>query len=597
MTSDQKDKMCDGMELQTKVNQFHQQQQSRTTLKRMATSEGHRFGSNDEDEQTYGQWEQPHSIKQRRGNEVNDRDDRHLTTVPRTFINSNHNNNQHRQVKPVHNHNNDNNNIDNNNHMKISKHALDYASEYHYTPFKIICEPKLKDTKQGSKLINELIKSIKTKFLYENPMFTKPLLFDLWWIDPAGDLQIIIKTTELYVFLCKQERYPKELIDIKLTPHPPSHLPPQHTAILKWINHTITKEDIKEELSSKYESIFSIEEMAGTINNRTRHVKVELLNKKEYNQLLNSGKISIFGHLYDVDEYLPAPKVLICSRCNQPGHTKKTCQNSNFDMCRRCGGDRSNVHEHKECPIKCHHCGEEHISTDYKCKIIDDYRRQLIFELKRHPERLPPDVQLFIPSGYRNQNDRSRTIYNKEAIESQQYIQQSQFNYRTDYNVWSRMKPNTTNSSTTDQELLNTIKVLSDELKDVKQRHLMEQQRIEQKFKSNMSIMNQAMMLIQQTQQTQQSMIFAMNDAINKTILSTCTKVTENLYSVVDKLKFHTNNTEFDDVLHHVSNQLLYVNEAHKEYRQHQEELKGISIKQNEALNMALDIFFKNHDV
>ncbi len=63
--------------------------------------------------------------------------------------------------------------------MKISKHALDYAIEYHYTPFKIICEPKLKNTKQSSKLINELIKSITTKFLYENPIFNKPLLFDL----------------------------------------------------------------------------------------------------------------------------------------------------------------------------------------------------------------------------------------------------------------------------------------------------------------------------------------------------------------------------------------------------------------------------------
>ncbi len=58
----------------------------------MATSEGQRFGSNDEDEQTYGQWQNPRSNKQRRGNDNNDRQ---LTTVPRTFINSNHNNNQH----------------------------------------------------------------------------------------------------------------------------------------------------------------------------------------------------------------------------------------------------------------------------------------------------------------------------------------------------------------------------------------------------------------------------------------------------------------------------------------------------------------------
>jgi hypothetical protein len=40
MTSDQTDKMCDGENLQIQINQFHQQQQSRTTLKSMATSEG-----------------------------------------------------------------------------------------------------------------------------------------------------------------------------------------------------------------------------------------------------------------------------------------------------------------------------------------------------------------------------------------------------------------------------------------------------------------------------------------------------------------------------------------------------------------------------
>ncbi len=95
ITSDQKDKKCDSENFQTKINQFNQQQQSRTTLKRMATSEGKRFGLNDEDEQTYDQWQNPRFNKQRRGNENNDnndRDDRKLTTVPRTFINSNHNN-------------------------------------------------------------------------------------------------------------------------------------------------------------------------------------------------------------------------------------------------------------------------------------------------------------------------------------------------------------------------------------------------------------------------------------------------------------------------------------------------------------------------
>jgi len=141
MTSVEKDKMCDGENMQAIINQSHQQQQSRTTVKRMATSEVQRFGSNDEDEQTQGQWQNPRSNKQRRGNDNKDRDDRPLITVPRTFTNSNHNNNQHRQINLVQNHNNDQNTAINN-YIKIFKYALDYVSEYHYTPFKIICQPK-----------------------------------------------------------------------------------------------------------------------------------------------------------------------------------------------------------------------------------------------------------------------------------------------------------------------------------------------------------------------------------------------------------------------------------------------------------------------
>jgi hypothetical protein len=34
------------------------------------------------------------------------------------------------------------------------------------------------------------------------------------------------------------------------------------------------------------------------------------------------------GQLLDVDEHLPAPKILICTKCNVPGHTKKQCQSS-----------------------------------------------------------------------------------------------------------------------------------------------------------------------------------------------------------------------------------------------------------------------------
>ncbi|CAF4113469.1 unnamed protein product, partial [Rotaria sp. Silwood1] len=221
---------------------FNQQRSRSTTLKRIATSEGQRFGENSDDEYINGQWQVPNSKKYRRTHKYNDKDDRqqHQITGRRQQLSSNTDKNDR--------------NISNGNSLQISKHALNYASEYHYAPFKLECHPKLIDKKQGQKLIMNLIKSIKSDFITQNPKFNKIILFDLWWIDSNGDLQIIIKTTELYVYLCKTERYPKELNGIKIIPHHPSHLPPQHTVIIKWVHHSISNDDIKEVLNSKYES-------------------------------------------------------------------------------------------------------------------------------------------------------------------------------------------------------------------------------------------------------------------------------------------------------------------------------------------------------
>ncbi|CAF1650852.1 unnamed protein product [Rotaria sp. Silwood1] len=507
MSNSEKDRLCDGLNFQLTLDRFNQQRSRSTTLKRIATSEGQRFGENSDDEYINGQWQ--------------------------------NNNNQRRQQLSSNTDKNDRN-ISNGNSLQISKHALNYASEYHYAPFKLECHPKLIDKKQGQKLIMNLIKSIKSDFITQNPKFNKIILFDLWWIDSNGDLQIIIKTTELYVYLFKTERYPKELNGIKIIPHHPSHLPPQHTVIIKWVHHSISNDDIKEVLNSKYESIFSIGEMIGSINDKTRHVKIELLSKNEYNSLLNGGKISLFGHLFDVDEFLPAPKVLICGRYN--------------------------------------------------------YRRQLIDELKKHPERLPPDTHLFIPSEYRSQNDKSKSIYNHEVYEYQQYHRSSQFQSRTYYNPWPEINCTTSTTTSNIMNMSGTIKSLSEELKQVQQRHENEQKRIEQKFKTSLMMMNQAFIIMQQIQQTQQTMIRTMNVAVSQNMFSTCMKLTEHVHSIVMKLKPQVNNNEFDEIIQQINDHGQFLTEAHNEYCQHQDELKNISTKQMQALTQAFDVVFKNDD-
>ncbi|CAF4886861.1 unnamed protein product, partial [Rotaria sp. Silwood2] len=68
--------------------------------------------------------------------------------------------------------------------------------------------------------------------------------------------------------------------------------------------------------------------------------------------------------------------------------------------------------------IICHHCQGGRMSTDFKCPFVQKYRRRLIIELRKRPELLPPEVQLFIPSEYRNPGDRIKIICNKSAQNS-----------------------------------------------------------------------------------------------------------------------------------------------------------------------------------
>ncbi|CAF1166284.1 unnamed protein product [Didymodactylos carnosus] len=348
MTSNQRERMCNGEGLQMVVAQLQQQQYSNqsTTPKRKSRNDNNRFTGSDHEDMS-GSWLNVNRNKYKRTNYQKDSYERlyvQQITQSRTILNSNQHFNNHSG--------------------RYVQLRLDYASEYRYTPFKIECHAKLTDKKQGQKLVTELLKFIKDDFSHQSPSFRNIPIFDLWWIDLNGDLQIIIKTTELYVYLCKPDRYPKDVY---------------------------------------------------------------------------------------------------------------------IDICRRCGENRTNLVAHKDCRVKCHHCGGPHEFTDYKCKFIADYRRQLIEELKKHPECLPPDIQLFIPKGYRSDEDRSKSIYNKSAYEYKQYLcqqkrqqQQHIFNL-SDRNAWPYLRPNppaTTNTvSQNDLNLSETIKFLSDELKQVQQKH------------------------------------------------------------------------------------------------------------------------------
>ncbi|CAF2165686.1 unnamed protein product, partial [Rotaria magnacalcarata] len=105
-------------------------------------------------------------------------------------------------------------------------------------------------------------------------------------------------------------------------------------------------------------------------------------------------KLPYTGSVF-VDLGRSPPKLLICSRCNCPGHIKKEC-NGPFDRCKRCGVNKAQG-DHSQCLIKCHHCEGDHIASDYRCPVITKFRGELIDELRKRPDLLPQNIQLFIP--------------------------------------------------------------------------------------------------------------------------------------------------------------------------------------------------------
>ncbi|CAF1400133.1 unnamed protein product [Rotaria sordida] len=259
----------------------------------------------------------------------------------------------------------------------------------------------------------------------------------------------------------------------------------------------------------------------GTINDRNRHLRIELLDKKEYNAMVNSG---------------------------------------------------------------------DHVSTDYKCPFIQEYRRRLINELRKHPDLLPPDIQLFIPSEYREHGERTKIIFNKSAQKYQQQFDQQVIYDRIDFNVWPQISSHSSNtnmeSSITkiQQDLNDEIKTITNELQSIKKNFEEEQRKIENNYKHHLNTIKQGWLLMQQQIETQSQILSTTNTAASQTLFFTCQKTINVLYHVINKMKLQTNTNDYDDILNEMTIQASFINDFQATYSNQQVLLEKFLNKQNEAL-------------
>jgi len=133
-----------------------------------------------------------------------------------------------------------------------------------------------------------------------------------------------------------------------------------------------------QELKEKYPGISNIIRLKNRAQQPLRRVKLEFLSSKLRNEILEDGGISVMYMKFDVVEYYPQPKVLICTNCYGIGHFRSNCRQKGESTCKTCGEKYPNFEGHQCSGVpQCIHCGGPHVSNDLKCNVVKDYRAAL----------------------------------------------------------------------------------------------------------------------------------------------------------------------------------------------------------------------------
>ncbi|CAF1667918.1 unnamed protein product [Rotaria magnacalcarata] len=491
----------------------------------------------------------------------------------------------------------------------ISQKALNFAAEQHLPPLHIKCTPKLNDHQKGKEIVKALFLHIDNDFKKLNKYFIKPLGFEYWFIDKNGDLICFAKDIELFVFLCDVNNYPKMLLQTEILPSKPKHLPSQHSLIMKYVPNYITIEEMQKEVNIHINTLFNIEEMNGSKTSKSRHLRIEIKSSVDYEKLMRQGGLTIDGQIFELNEFLPPPRILICSKCNDPGHVRKDCK-FEYDACRRCGDDRS-IGNHNECIISCHRCKQNHSATDYQCQYLIEYRRMLLQQLKQKPYLIPPNVKLFVPTEYRKDGDNDNKIvssriaksntneFNKTMINNQN----NPIPFNINRHAWPTLEKQQSNSiiSTYNDEIWKEIRSRQYEIDKLKEDLNLKIQQSQDRYEDHAKKIKSILLIISAQNKHQQENVERCYTILNdfmpllSATLTLFQKLTTN-FNEHNKTAGNDKNNETSDLVQYISNSINYMKDRNDTLITSQRSLNSLVEQQGQLLFQAINNLDLNNE-
>ncbi|CAF1328257.1 unnamed protein product, partial [Didymodactylos carnosus] len=207
---------------------------------------------------------------------------------------------------------------------------------------------------------------------------------------------------EAFSQLLMNETYPRSINGQQFNIEQPKRIPPQMSVLAMGVSCQLSEAEVIADVQEQYASA-DVVLFVCPASSRTRNVKVNFRDNRDYTKCLNNGFIYVNHLKLTVKRYLGTPRVMLCSKCQGYGHFRAKCASAH-EYCAVCSAERSLDSSHVCTNVtKCRNCCGDHSYTYSQCPALLQYRRELIEQLLEK-DMVPNHVH--IPKAFRSRLNR-----------------------------------------------------------------------------------------------------------------------------------------------------------------------------------------------
>ncbi|CAF1421376.1 unnamed protein product [Rotaria sp. Silwood1] len=189
-------------------------------------------------------------------------------------------------------------------------------------------------------------------------------------------LKLGVNNKEDYATLVSSDKWPTKINGIDIVVVKPKYIPDSFTLVVRYVPRELDENFVSNEIQRTIASADRIKRIHYSYQRRTDDYRFEVKDYREYNAVLQLGRIAIGHSWLSITKFYPGNRLTYCTKCWRIGHLRNKC--SSESKCRICleSLNINTPHMCKNVP-KCAQCDGDHHSLDSQCQVLKEYKDQL----------------------------------------------------------------------------------------------------------------------------------------------------------------------------------------------------------------------------